>query len=160
MDMVWQASLREDKSARGSKTANLHAQDRMIPMKTIVLYGNSLVVSSIGASLQSCPDVQVLTVDATLPGADQRLSSLQPEIVVFDLAETRPELMIRLWKSQTHLSLIGVDLAESQALVLSGRPARILTLHDLLQVITSQADDNSILNGRPDPAVFHTEEGF
>jgi hypothetical protein len=132
----------------------------MIPMKTIVLYGNSLVVSSIGASLEGCPDLQVLPVDATLPGADQRLSSLQPEIVVFDLAETQPELIITLWKAQTHLSLIGVDLAKNQALVLSGRPARILTLQDLLQVITSQVVVNSSPNDRTGPDVFHMEEGF
>ena len=58
-----------------------------------------------------------MPVDAALPGADQRLRSLQPDIVIFDLSETQPDMMIRLWKAQTHLSLIGVDLAEGQALV-------------------------------------------
>ena len=104
-------------------------------MRTVALYGNSLVMSSIGASLQGRAGLEVFCVDATLPDAAERLCALQPDVVVFDLAAARPEFAIALWTAQPRLLLIGVDLTTGQALVLSGQPSRLLTMDDLLQVI-------------------------
>jgi len=104
-------------------------------MRTVALYGNSLVVSSIGASLQGRAGLQVSSVDATLPDAASRLGALQPDVVIYDLAMAQPEFALALWKAQPNLLLIGVDLTTGQALVLSGQPSRLLTMDDLLQVI-------------------------
>ncbi len=104
-------------------------------MRTVVLYGNSLVVSSIGASLQGCAELQVSCVDATLPDAALQLIALQPEVVIFDLAVAQPAFAVALWRAKPRLVLIGVDLATGQALVLSGQPSRLLTMDDLLRVI-------------------------
>jgi hypothetical protein len=109
-------------------------------MRTVALYGNSLVVSSIGASLQGRAGLQVLSVDSALPDAASRLGVLQPDVIIFDLAVAQPEFAIALWKTQSRLLLIGVDLTTGQALVLSGQPSRLLTRDDLLQVIESQTD--------------------
>jgi hypothetical protein len=107
-------------------------------LRTVVLYGNSLAVSSIGASLQGRADLQVSSVDATRPQAEERLRALHPDVVIFDLAAARPEFAIDLWQAQPHLLLIGVDLLTHQALMLSGQPARLLTLDDLLEVIKDE----------------------
>ncbi len=109
-------------------------------MRTVALYGNSLVISSIGANLQGRAELQVCSVDVTLPDAASRLSTLQPDVIIFDLAMAQLEFAIALWKAQPHLLLIGVDLTTGQALVLSGQPARLLTMADLLQVIEGQSD--------------------
>ncbi len=106
-------------------------------MRTVALYGNSLVVSSIGANLQGRAELQVRCVDTTLPDAASRLEALQPDIVIFDLAMAQPEFALALWKARPGLLLIGVDLTTGQALVLSGQPSRLLTMDDLLQVIES-----------------------
>ena len=107
-------------------------------LRTVVLYGNSLAVSSIGASLQGRADLQVLSVDATLPEVMERLRALQPDVVIFDLAAARPEFAITLWKALPRLLLIGVDLLAHQALMLSSQPSRLLTLDDLLHVIEEE----------------------
>ena len=106
-------------------------------MRTVALYGNSLVVSSIGASLQGRAGLQVCFVDSTLPDAASQLGALQPDVVIFDLATAQLEFAIALWKAQPRLLLIGVDLTTGQALVLSSQPSRLLTMDDLLQVIES-----------------------
>jgi len=106
--------------------------------RTVALYGNSLVVSSIGASLQGRADLQVSSVDATMPDALERLRALQPDVVIFDLAAARPEFAITLWKAQPRLLLIGVDLLTHQALMLSSQPSRLLTLDDLLAVMKDE----------------------
>jgi len=111
-------------------------------MQTVVLYGNSLVVSSIGASLQDYPDLQVLPLDPTLPKADQRLYALEPDIVIIDMAATQPDSLIELWKARPRLLLIGVDVTTDQALVLSSQPAQLVTTSDLWQVIANQTGDS------------------
>jgi hypothetical protein len=113
----------------------------MIPTQTVMLYGNSLVVSTIGASLHGCREFQVQHVDPARPDAKRRLSDLQPNILIFDLAIMRPEVAIRLWKTQPHLLLIGIDLAADRMIILSDRSTRALTTSDLLRVIESHAGD-------------------
>ena len=104
-------------------------------MRKVALYGNSLVVSSIGASLQGRAGLEVKCVDATLPDAASRLTALQPDVVIFDLAVAQPEFAIALWEARPRLVLIGVNLTTGHALVLSGQSSRLLTMDDLLQVI-------------------------
>ena len=104
-------------------------------MRKVALYGNSLVVSSIGASLQGRAGLQVSSVDAALPDAASRLGALQPDVIIFDLAVTQPEFALALWKARPRLVLIGVDLTNGHAFVLSSQSSRLLTMDDLLQMI-------------------------
>jgi hypothetical protein len=108
-------------------------------MKTVVLYGNSLVISSVGASLEGCPELRVLSVDTGKPDTGRRLSDLQPDVVIFDLAVAQADLAVSLWKAQPDLLLIGVDLTTDQALVLSSRPTHLCTTDELLRVIRGRA---------------------
>ena len=110
-------------------------------MKTVVLFGSSLAISSVGASLQGCAGLRVLVVNSEAPPAAavhdvaQRLAALQPEVVLFDLATVPSDFAIALWKERPGTLLIGIDLLSSQALVLSGQSTRAHTTEDLLQVI-------------------------
>ncbi len=104
-------------------------------MRRVVLYGNSLVVSSIGAGLRGRADLQVLSADASLSDAVRQLDLLEPDVIIFDLIATQPEFAVALWKAHPHLVLIGVNLATEQALVLSGQASQVLTIDDLVRVI-------------------------
>ena len=107
-------------------------------MRTIVVYGDSLIMSSIGATCNRAG--QVIQLEADQPDAVQRLRALSPEIVVFDLAHARADFALELLREFPALLLIGIDLDRDCMLVLSGRQPRLLTTDDLLQVIESHAD--------------------
>jgi DNA-binding NarL/FixJ family response regulator len=51
----------------------------------VVLYGSSLLMAGMEASLRHQPGLDVARIDATLPNVAQRLSALQPDVVIFDL---------------------------------------------------------------------------
>ncbi len=104
-------------------------------MQTVLLYGNSLAVSTIGASLEACPDLQVLPLDPAQADFTRRLEELQPGIVIFDLAAAYPNFAIDLWRAHPGLLLIGVDPSSDEMLVLSGCPQPVLDVHDLLNLI-------------------------
>ena len=104
-------------------------------MKKVVLYGKSLLISSIGASLEDCPDLEVLPINPCGSDVQQQIGEIQPYAVIFDLAATQPDFSIALWKEHPELLLIGVDLMTGRAQVLSSQPARVLTTADLIRLL-------------------------
>ena len=103
-------------------------------MKKVVLYGKSLLISSVGASLEDCADLEVISIDPSGSGM-QQIKKIQPSVVIFDLAAIQPEVSIELWKTQPDLVLIGVDLMTGKSMVFSSQPARVLTTADLMQLL-------------------------
>jgi hypothetical protein len=105
--------------------------------RTVVLYGNSLVISSIAASLESQPHLSVHQVNA--PGADlaRHLEALNPDVLVFDVATAKPDDAVTLLSQHPRLSLICIDPDSRQMLLWSGRRVRALTVQDLVQAINA-----------------------
>jgi hypothetical protein len=116
-------------------------------MKRVVLYGKSLVISTIGASLQGCPDIQLLPVDPAMPDVQDHLRLLQPDVIILDQTTIQPDFPVGLWKLQPELLLIGLDLMGGTALVLSNQPAQLLTTNDLLQLLRHDDINSTILAG-------------
>ncbi len=108
-------------------------------MQTVMLYGNSLVVASVGAGLAGWQNVQLVHVDPAEPGTRRKLSELHPDVVIFDLALLPPQAAIRLWKVQPHLMLVGIDLKLERMVILSDHSTCALTTAELLQAIQGQA---------------------
>jgi hypothetical protein len=93
-------------------------------------------VASVGASLQDKPGLELLTLDASLPGALQRLDPLAPDVVLFDLATAHAvEDAVSLLAAHPNLVLVGFDLTSHRALLLSGEQSTVLTTEDLMQII-------------------------
>ena len=111
----------------------------MDQLRTIVLYGASLSVAAIGASLEGRPGWQVTHLDSVSPDAAQSLRRAHPDVVLFDLAAAQPEAAISLLKELPDLLLIGVDLANHQALVLSGEQPHVYTSDDFVRLIEAQS---------------------
>lgn len=109
---------------------------RSLSVLTVVLYGNSLALSGVGASLAGHPEVQVLRLGAT-DRPSEELLRLEPDVVVFDLATAQPDV-VTLLRQHPRVLPVGVDLEAHQAVVFTGRSSRALTADDLLRVIESR----------------------
>lgn len=109
-------------------------------MRTIILYGNSLAVSSLGACLREREGLRVLPIATGLLSEARLHDAEQPDVVIFDLTATQPSFGVELLRAKPGLMLVGVDLASGKALVLSSHTSRALTTDDLVQVIESRAD--------------------
>jgi len=102
----------------------------------VVLYGNSLALSGVGASLEAHPGLRLVRVDAKGASAEA-LGDLEPDVVVFDLATARPDV-VELWSRDRPVLPIGVDLLKHQVVVFSGTCSSARTADDLVRVIESQ----------------------
>lgn len=109
-------------------------------MLTVLLYGNSLAVSTIGANLQACPDLQVLSLDPCAPDPIHCLEQLQPASIIFDRTTVRPDFAFKLWKTQPHLLLIGVDPSSDEILVLSSHLQQALNVSSLVDIICKKGN--------------------
>jgi len=101
----------------------------------VVLYGNSLVLAGVGASLKAYPGLEVISLDIPPAAMPQELGALCPTVVIFDLGSIPPEFPFSLLRQQPDLVLIGLDAAGDRLLLLSGQQARALTTDDLVKVI-------------------------
>jgi hypothetical protein len=104
----------------------------------VVLYGSSLALSSIGAALAAQPGTRVLAVDPRYPCAPGPPPELAADVVIFDLAELRPDTLA-LSRQSPHALLVGVDMAADAAIVFSREIAPVYTTSELVQVIRSHA---------------------
>jgi hypothetical protein len=111
----------------------------MADIRKVVLYGNSVFMAGVEASLKSRDEIEVIHIDASLPDAVQELDVLNPVAVIFDLSSP-PPLRLGLPFVREHLGLpfIGLDVTSNTVLVLSCQQYPALTVDDLAQVIQAQ----------------------
>jgi hypothetical protein len=107
----------------------------MPPSRRVVLYGNSIALAGIAVNCSNHPGLEIVMIDGGDPAAARRLKELATDVVIFDLAESRPDLTIALLRERPGLLLLGVDPSRNDMLVLSGHPERALSMEDLLQVV-------------------------
>jgi hypothetical protein len=108
----------------------------MTSVHRVVIYGDSLSMASVGASLQNRPELELLALDSSLPDAIQRLDPPMPDVVLFDLSvASAVENAVSLLTAHPHMVLVGFDLTSHRALLLSGEQSTILTADDLMRII-------------------------
>jgi hypothetical protein len=106
----------------------------MAKLRRVILYGESLILGSLGASLRDRPDLEIVPLAAPLPQA-QELDALAPDAILFDLEAAQPEAALQLLKTRPQLLLIGIDPASEEMLIFSGRQERAVAVADVLRVI-------------------------
>lgn len=107
-------------------------------MATVVLYGQSLALSSIGASLRRQKWLELVSLDAAVPGLANVLAAMEADVVIFDLVAEHPDALT-LWKTRPGLLLIGIDMASGTATVLSRTSTHVATTDELLHVIRGES---------------------
>ena len=107
----------------------------MDKIRTVVLYGSDLVVSTVGENLRGRQEFQIFQIDPLLPDALQRLDAARPDVVLFDLAGAQLDFPIAALRKNPGLLLIGVDVGSDKMLVMSGKESRLLTTEDLVRMM-------------------------
>ena len=88
-----------------------------------IVYGDSLILSGVRASLKNCPGLEVIGLEHPPAKLLEELDAYRPATLIFDMEAIQPELLRSLFQ-QPGLLLIGIDPETHQALVWSGRQER------------------------------------
>jgi hypothetical protein len=103
--------------------------------RRVAVYGNSLTMAGIVASLKADATLEVLCVNLDSPNARQSLDENDIAAIVFDQSDLPLRLDVSLLRNRPGLLLIGVDTSHDEMLILSSHPAQALSMADLVSVI-------------------------
>lgn len=106
----------------------------------ILLYGNSVILGSIGACLKRCSQFEVTTPVPPLQKV-QEIEALKPDILLFDLETIHTEPVFSALKTNPSLLLIGISPDINLVKIWSGRQFRDLSIQGLFDVIKSELND-------------------
>jgi hypothetical protein len=96
----------------------------------VLLYGQSLLLAGVAAGLAELPGFQVERV-STWADADRMLAEQMPDVLIFELKGICEGHVLPLLLENPHPTMVGLDTECNQAVLLSGRAARSLTLDQL-----------------------------
>ncbi len=98
------------------------------------MYGNTLILEGVRASLATRPDLDIVRLDASLENLSEIIRALCPAVFIFDLRAVRSDFQLSLLQ-QPELLLIGIDPESQQAMVWSGRQEAAVIAADLITVL-------------------------
>ena len=100
----------------------------------VVLYGNTLVLAGLQASLTAYAGLEVLCLADPLADA-QELSALHPDVIIVDAAAIPAPPLRLLNDLPPDLLLVSVDVATNRVHVWSGQQLPAASTHDLVALI-------------------------
>ena len=102
--------------------------------RTVLLYGRSLLLSGVAAGLAERSQLQVKRA-VTWADARRLLVERMPDVVIFHLTGNCESHILPLLLKNPELVIIGLDTERNQAVLVSGQPARSLTLAQIAAIV-------------------------
>ena len=101
------------------------------------LYGNSLFMAGVEASLKDRQGLNVVRINVALPDGQDDLKAISPDVVIFDLDSPHAHGILSFLRGHPGLPLLGLGLASNDAVLLTSCRYMALSADDLAQVIRS-----------------------
>lgn len=107
----------------------------MAVSKCVLVYGKSLNLAGIAASLRLNANLDVRLIDPQDPHAKTKLAACVPQTIIYDLTDLPADLDLKLLQDQPDILLIGVDPSCDEVLVLTGQRSRVMTAGELASLV-------------------------
>jgi hypothetical protein len=106
----------------------------------VVLFGDSLLLDSVEASLSDRERLSVLRLRTAAPEVAGRLDALRPELIIFDVNGPNFASLVPFLRMQPSVPLLGLDINCQQAIGLTARTYSVVGAEELKQVIEDYVD--------------------
>jgi DNA-binding NarL/FixJ family response regulator len=110
----------------------------MLQKKKVVLYGSSIFIAGLEASLKAVSGLEIQRVELQRDDSLDRLLTEAPDVIVIELGISSGDQAFSLLKAFPGVALIGLDTESNRLLVLSMQQESAMTTADLVQVIQRQ----------------------
>ena len=119
--------------------------------RIIVLFGDSLLMDTVEASLGENPELGVMRVHTNVPDIGARLKSVQPHLVIFDWDTPHCQFVLPFLREQSGIPLLGLDVTCSRAIMLCSQEHTILTADELAELIQTKTANEILEFTRREP---------
>lgn len=107
----------------------------MVPMPRVLLFGRSLFIASLQASLEAVPGLVLQNMEAQSDRLQETISTWKPDVLIFELTGIDRIPSVAVLRKFPNLLLIGVDTEVNELFVLSGHQQQAFSSTDLVKVI-------------------------
>jgi hypothetical protein len=104
--------------------------------RTVVFYGQSLLLSLVGAGIGEGEDLRVVRA-STWAQVEALSAALALDVLVYDLAVTSEIHILPLLFRNPNLLLIGLDPETNRAVLLTGSEAHSLTMEQMREIVAT-----------------------
>jgi hypothetical protein len=104
--------------------------------RTVVLYGDSLLLSLVCASLVQCEDLHVIQC-SLWKEIECMPEDCVPDVLIYDLPAASVSSILPILFKNPHLLLIGLDVETNRAVLIAGKETRFLTLDLVKDMVLS-----------------------
>jgi hypothetical protein len=122
--------------------------------RIVVLFGDSLLLDTVEASLSECQELGVMRIHTSVPNIGDRLASLRPDLVIFDWDAPHCQFVLPLLRTQPGIPLLGLDITCSQAIALGSRQYAVQTAEILADLIKQQTSGQPLPNERSRELIY------
>lgn len=105
----------------------------------VLLYGQSILMAGIEAQLRDCGEIGVVTTWANRACLPEWIDTHRPNVLLYDLSVTAPDLVFPLLRTHPDLVAIGMDPSSEHLLLLTGRSMAAGNMKDLVAIIQRTA---------------------
>jgi hypothetical protein len=102
-------------------------------VQRVIVYGDSVALAGITASLALDPECEV--IGHTMTVDRQELCMLQPDVVIYELDAVRPEFPYMLSRELPGLLLVGIDVETNRVFLWAGQQVKVLSSQGLAEII-------------------------
>jgi hypothetical protein len=110
----------------------------MAEQRIVALYGDSLLMDAVEASLEDNQELGVIRIHTTVSNVVECLRSLNPSLIILDMNDPHSRLMVSFLRDLPTVPLLCVDVTSSKVIALACQEYTVLTADDLAQVIHLQ----------------------
>ncbi len=107
--------------------------------RLVALYGSSLLMDIVAATLGENPSLHVVRVEGSSSSAVENLKSLHPDMIVLDSSDPDAQFVLSFFKDRDGVPLLCLDPDCNKAMMLSCQHYDSLSTTDLTDLIYSQA---------------------
>ena len=130
----------------------------MSQQKSVLLYGNSVILGCVGASLERAGGFDLTYLSAPLPGPSE-LEALSPDVILFDAENGQSDPAFSLLKKRPDLLLFSIDPDGNLVRLWSGRQYQELSTAELTGLIEAGLQVEASPYERPSRTRQETAEG-
>jgi DNA-binding NarL/FixJ family response regulator len=109
----------------------------------VVLFGDSLFMDTVEASLEHSQGLGVMRIHATVADVVERLKSLSPDLVILDLNAPQTQFVVPFLQEQAGIPLLCLDVNVTQVVTLSSQHHTAQTAGELLELVHTQASNGN-----------------
>ena len=104
----------------------------------VVLLGDSLLLDSVAVSLGAGRQLGVIRLGTSVTDIEERLKSLKPELIIFELDTPRSPAILSSLREQSETVLLGLDPTCSQVIVLNSNQHVTRTMKELCHLVQTE----------------------